>query len=160
MNRIDFHTRLVKTSPDETNARDYFALDILEDDRDFLEILREIERPFASAEGHPDLAGAYKALPVGIVLADLAGEKAEKVSLYDCECGCFGCWPLLVQISVCEKTISWSNFEQPHRGPNSRASWWNYGELGPFEFDREQYFATLNKVASDPPASQRSMRRS
>ena len=85
MNRIDFNIRLVKASPDETNTRDYFALDIRVDDRDFLEILRETERPFAAAEGHPELAGAYEGLPAGGVLADLAGEKAEKVSLYDCE---------------------------------------------------------------------------
>lgn len=160
MNRVDFKLRLVKASPDEIDARDDFALEIRVDDRDFLEILREIERPFAAAEGHPDLAGAYKALPAGIVLADLAGEKAEKLSLYDCECGCIGCWPLLVRITVLEKTISWSNFEQPHRGPNSRASWWNYAAFGPFEFDREQYFGALMKAESELHSLQRFIRRS
>jgi len=80
---------------------------------------------------------------------DLAGEDTKKVSIYDCECGCFGCWPLQVRISKSENMIVWSDFEQPHRGPNSRASWWRYDKLGPFEFNREQYMAALGSVEGE-----------
>lgn len=146
MNRITFDLRPVKASSDEPDARNYFALDIRVDDRDFLEYVRETERPFAAAEGHPDLAGKYEALPADMALSDLAAKKAEKVSLYDCECGCFGCWPLRVRISKAKNLIVWSDFEQPHRGTNSRASWWRYDKLGPFEFDPEQYMTALARV--------------
>ena len=158
MNRIAFDLRLVKAAPDESDARDYLALDIRVDDRDFLEYVREVEAPFAAAEGHPDLAGKYQALPAEIALPDLAEEQAEKVSLYDCECGCFGCWPLRVRISTSEKSIIWSDFEQPHRGPNSRASWWLYDKLGPFAFDREQYVEALAEAASELRGRRRSKR--
>jgi hypothetical protein len=149
MNRIAFDLRPVKASPDEPDARDYFALDIRVDDRDLLEYVRETEKPFAAAEGHPDLAGKYEALPALMALEDFAAKGAEKVSLYDCVCGWFGCWPLRVRISVSDKIITWSEFEQPHRGPKSRASWWRYDKLGPFEFDRGQYEAALMKAESE-----------
>jgi len=131
MNRIAFDLRLVLASPDEADARDYFALDIRLDDRDPLELVRDVERPFAAAEGHPDLAGKYEALPAEMAVPDLASEDTKKVSIYDCECGCFGCWPLRVRISKSENMTVWSDFEQPHRGPNTRASWWRYDKLGP-----------------------------
>ncbi|MBO0697930.1 MAG: hypothetical protein J2P46_06030 [Zavarzinella sp.] len=148
MNRIAFDLRLVKAS-DEPFVQDYFALDIRVDDRDLLEFVRETERPFASAEGHPDLAGKYEALPAFMALEDFAGKGAEKVSVYDCECGCFGCWPLRVRISASDKTVTWSEFEQPHRGRKSRASWWRYDKLGPFVFERGQYDSALTKAASE-----------
>ena len=157
MNRIAFDLRLVKSS-DEPYVKDYFALDIRVDDRDLLEYVRETEKPFAAAEGHADLAGKYEALPAFMALEDFAAKGAEKVSVYDCECGCFGCWPLQVRISVCDKTITWSEFEQPHRGPKSRASWWRYDKLGPFEFERGQYETALTKAASELRDRQRTNR--
>jgi hypothetical protein len=114
-----------------------------------LEYVRETEKPFAAAEGHPDLAGNYEALPAFMVLEELALMKAEKVSLYDCDCGCFGCWPLRVRISVSDETVTWSEFEQPHRGQESLASWWRYDKLGPLEFDRNDYEAALKKAEGE-----------
>jgi hypothetical protein len=149
MNHIVFDLRLVKADADESDARDYLALGIRVDGRDLLEFVREIEAPFAAAEGHPDLAGHYEPLPAEMALSHLTGDRAEKVSLFDCECCCFGCWPLLVQISKADDTITWSDFEQPHRGPKSRASWWRYDKLGPFKFDREQYLAAIAKAANE-----------
>jgi len=67
MNRIAFNLRLVKAS-DEPYVKDYFALDIRVDDRDLLEYVREAEQPFATAEGHPNLAGKYEALPAFMAL--------------------------------------------------------------------------------------------
>jgi hypothetical protein len=148
MNRIAFDLRLVKAA-DEPYVRDYFALDIRVDDRDLLEYVRETEKPFAAAEGHPDLAGTYEALPAFMVLEKFALKKAEKISLYDCDCGCFGCWPLRVRISVSDETVSWSEFEQPHRGQESPVSWWRYDKLGPFEFDRNDYEAALKKAEGE-----------
>jgi hypothetical protein len=159
MNHIAFDLRLVKAPPDEPGVRDYFALDLRLDGRDFLEYVREIEGPFAVAEGHPDLVGKYEALPAEMALADLAGRGAEKISLYDCECGCFGCWPLRVRIAESDDTVVWSDFEQPHRGPKSRTSWWRYDKLGPFKFDREQYIAALAKAESELRSRRRALAR-
>jgi hypothetical protein len=159
MNRIAFALRLVTASPDEPEVRDHFVLDIRVDDRDLLELIREVERPFAAADGHPELAGQYEALPAATALPHLAGDDAAKVSLYDCECRCFGCWPLWVRISKSANVITWSDFEQPHRRPNSRSSWWRYDKLGPFEFDREQYTAALAKVEGELRERNRSSRR-
>jgi len=157
MNHIAFDLRLVKASPDEPDARDYFALDIRVDDRDLLEYVREAEKPFASVEGHPELAGGYQPLPAFMALEDFAAKCTEKVSVYDCECGCFGCWPLRVRISVSDKIVTWSEFEQPHRGPKSPASWWRYDKLGPFEFERDQYEAALTKADGELRGQQRTV---
>lgn len=146
MNRIAFDLQLVKAA-DEPFVQDYFALGIRVDDRDLLEYVRATEMPFAAAEGHPDLAGKYAALPAFMALESLAAQGV--VSLYDCDCGCFGCWPLRVRIAVSENTVAWSEFEQPHRGPNSRAGWWRYDELGPFEFARGEYAAALARALTD-----------
>jgi hypothetical protein len=149
MNRIAFDVRLVSAPPHLTDARDYYALDIVLDDRDFLEFVCDVERPFAAAEGHPDLAGKYEACPASLILPELGGVSTEKVSIYDCECGFFGCWPLMVRISVAGETVTWSEFEQPHRGPRSRASWWRYDGLCPFIFCREQYEEEVARADAD-----------
>ncbi|TWT59788.1 hypothetical protein [Rubinisphaera italica] len=143
MNHIAFCLRRVNAASESPEVQDYFALDIYVDDRNLLEHVRECEEPFASAEGHPDLAGKYEALPADSILPDLSGDQEEKMSFYDCECGCFGCWPLRARISKFQNVITWSEFEQSHRGPESKASWWRYDKLGPFEFNVDQYVAAL-----------------
>jgi hypothetical protein len=149
MNHIAFDLRLLKASADGTDSQNCYALDIRVDDRNLLEYVRDTERPFATAEGHPNLAGQYEALPASMALEHLATKGNAKVSLYDCECGCYGCWPLLVRISAAGGIVTWSEFEQPHRGVNSGASWWRYDRLGPFQFDRSQYEAAWRKAESE-----------
>jgi hypothetical protein len=159
MSRIEFRIRLVPAPPNEPTARGYRALDIALDGRSFLEFVRDAEAPFAAAEGHPDLAGRYEGLPAASVLPpsqhfwgkprDELHAYGEKVALYDCECGCPGCWPLVVRITVAGQIVSWSDFEQPHRGPRSRASWWQYDGFGPFTFDRNEYEAALARAVAE-----------
>lgn len=112
MNRIAFDLQLVKAA-DEPFVQDYFALGIHVDDRDLLEYVRATEMPFAAAEGHPDLAGKYAALPAFMALESLAAQGVEKVSLYDCDCGCFGCWPLRVSVAVSENTVAGRSSSSP-----------------------------------------------
>jgi hypothetical protein len=147
--RIEFDIRLMPAPLDEPDAREYYVLDIVVDGRNLLEFLRDAEMPFAVAEGHPDLAGKYEALPAHLLLPKLGGKQADKISLYDCECGCFGCWPLLVRILLADEIVTWSEFEQPHRGQRSRASWWRYEGLGPFTFSRKQYEEALAKASAE-----------
>ncbi len=136
------------------------VVDFLIDGRNLIDIVREIEQPFADGEGHPDIAGEYEGLPAEVtflpsrhLLGDAhewyespSGEAAHKIVLLRCgSCGSDGCWPLLVKITATEGSVIWSDFEQPHRNyPElEEHKRWRYDGLGPFIFDRRQYEAEL-----------------
>jgi hypothetical protein len=119
---------------------------------ELLELVAEEERPFAEAEGHPDLAGAYAGIPASDaflpshhllgrpepLLSDLVRSgKVSKAALLMCECGESGCWPFCARVEVDADVVRWMEFEQPHRPA------WRYEGLGPFVFDRSQYEAAL-----------------
>jgi hypothetical protein len=71
-----------------------------------------------------------------------------KVPLLGCECGEWGCWPLLARIMVCDGVVTWGAFEQPFR----RAR--DYRAFGPFRFDEQQYVAALAELrACEAPMS-------
>ena len=75
----------------------------------------------------------------------LAGEGAllneeRKVPLLGCECGEWGCWPLLASITVDDDAVVWSDFEQPYRRER------DYSALGPFRFDRDAYETALDDL--------------
>ena len=146
---------LLRLSTDESDG----SVSIYVDGRNFIDLVREVEQPFATREGHPDLAGAYAGLPAEHVFAPsrhLLGQASipyawtDKVILLECECGEPGCWPLTAKVTVADETVTWSDFEQPHRGPTSRAGRWRYGGLGPFVFSRAQYEAELARGRPSP----------
>src|SRR5579885_2839656 len=76
------------------------------DGRPLLDFIAEIEAPIAAAAGESDLAGKYDYLNAADVVypsRHLLGEAARpllkygnRVSVLECDCGCEGCWPLLV----------------------------------------------------------------
>jgi hypothetical protein len=117
------------------------------DSRPLLDVITELETPIVSEAGEPSLAGGYVYLNAKDVIypsRHLLGEPirplltyGEKVSILECECGCEGCWPLLVRITVSGDEVVWSEFEQPHR-PN-----WHYPKDIRFRFDRIQYERAL-----------------
>jgi len=122
--------------------------------RDLRDIVREIESPFAEAEGHPQLAGQYTGLPVSHLMPPsqhLLGQPTgpysytDKVTLLQCSCGEPGCWPLLARVTVTADTVVWNEFEQPHR-----RGYWRYEDLGSFVFDRSQYELALETVSQAP----------
>ncbi len=131
---------------------------IFVDGRDLVDILREYEMPFAQREGSTLIAGGYAGLPPNDVLPPsrhILGDPrwevykdVDRVSVLECECGVPGCWPFMVRITVEEHTVIWSDFEQPHRREGHPSGGWSYAGLGPFVFEREQYLATLQGVAS------------
>jgi hypothetical protein len=121
---------------------------IIIDGRDLVELVREVELPFADAEGHSDLAGKYAGLPptdVSPPSRHLFGNPRPeydydgRTQILGCECGVLGCWPLICRITVGPSSISWSEFEQPHRSGSGKPQRWEYDLLGPFRFDRKQY---------------------
>lgn len=127
------------------------------DDRSLIEMVREVELPYAQVEGSLKLAGAYAPFLADTILlpsTHLLGTPEPifaydglRVSLLECECGCAGCWPLIARITLSESTVTWSDFEQVHRGPDAVAGHWNYEGFGPFTFSREQYLAAIARHA-------------
>jgi hypothetical protein len=126
--------------------------------RRLVDLIRDVELPFALREGHATLAGAYLGIPAMVAFLPsrhLLGEPAagwdwepEAVPVLQCDCEEPGCRPLLVRIAVGSATVTWSDFRQPHRGPQSRAGHWRYDTLPGFTFDRRQYEDALRQESS------------
>lgn len=123
------------------------AVNIFINGCNLVDMVREVELPFAASEGRPHLAGKYVGLPLEAILFPsrrLLGDREERyddwgdrISVLGCGCGVVGCWPLQVVIAATEDRVTWSGFEQPHRRR------WDHGALGPFVFDRNEYEAAL-----------------
>jgi hypothetical protein len=119
--------------------------------RNLVDVLREVEVPFAVREGKLHLAGSYVDLPseeVFLPSPRLLGEPTTyydhdspkgKIAVLGCECGDVGCWPFRVGITLRDDVVIWDDFEQPHR----RA--WRYDELRSFVFDRTRYLSPLDR---------------
>lgn len=60
-----------------------------------------------------------------------------KTPVLGCECGEWGCWPLMARITMTAGLVTWDSFEQPYRKTR------DYTPFGPFEFDRRQYDGAL-----------------
>ena len=63
-----------------------------------------------------------------------------KTPLLSCECGEWGCWPLMARITPTPEHVTWDSFEQPHRTAR------DYTGFGPFPFDRHQYDDALHAL--------------
>lgn len=119
-----------------------------------LAIAHDIELPFARREGKPDLAGAYCYFGPAIALLPsrhFLGEPVHsftdgdgRIYVLSCTCGVPGCWPLSARVELREREIVWSDFRQPHRGPDAPQGHWRYEGLGPFVFDRQLYERELS----------------
>lgn len=127
-------------------------LQILIDGNSFLDLVREVELPWATREGYPGLAGSYIWFQPyrWVVDRDLsAAELPEGGSKHICflVCGCehLGCKTFSGQISRHGGTVVWSNFRNDNRGPN-----WRLDALGPFVFDLEQYQAEIGGIEIIP----------
>ncbi len=141
------------TVPKDKDAR----VHIIINGRDLLEILRDIELPFATLEGHPHIAGAYSGLPAQRVFLPSRHFLGEPEPLYsdgegrthvlECECGEPGCWPLAVRIEVRDREIVWSDFQQPHRRSRSKSGHWRYDELPSLTFERQHYEQALSRTS-------------
>jgi hypothetical protein len=119
----------------------YLSVHVLIDGRDLIDIVRSVEGTFAAAEGHPKLAGAYAGLQPE-EWANLPEQYGDgRAAVLACECLEVGCWPLRAKITVEAATVTWSDFEQPHRA-------WTYESLGPFRFDRTEYEQEIARITA------------
>jgi hypothetical protein len=114
-------------------------------------LIGQIERPFAEAEGNPQIAGQYLGLELGEDVRSARHFLGDKGSNLLCEPqghtavmrdsdGGLWEWPLMVHISLLERFVIWSEFVQPHR-----AGKWRYDDVK-FTFDREQYEDELRRL--------------
>lgn len=126
------------------------AVNIFINERDLIDLTKEVELPFASRDGNPDRAGSYVGLPIEAIFMPsrrLLGEPEEgwddwegMISVFGCGCGVVGCWPLHVRITVQNDVVVWDDFKQPHRRR------WRHDRLGPFVFERKEYEAALRRA--------------
>lgn len=112
--------------------------------------MKTYELPMATSEGHPGLAGACDAIKNGSSSLEqyyLGKTKAnwgtgqDKTLLLGCVCGVAGCWPLLCKITVEGDTVTWSEFEQPHRDED-----WDYSGFAGFVFQKQQYLDAIAAI--------------
>ena len=147
MDTIEFKTSASELWPGR-------QIDIFINGDNLIDLVREVELPFAEAEGSPSIAGGYAGLPSASHLPPsrhFMGQSSNStrnrsVHLLTCrDCGEHGCWPLVADILVEDDTIIWKNFQQPHRSKPERL--WLYDDFGPFVFDRSQYEAALMAIS-------------
>jgi len=131
------------------------VIEIYIDGRNFIEMVRDHEMPFALAEGAVLIAGSYRSPSCCIGLPttsyfqeeDPSQENFEpKVDILECTCGVYGCWPLRGRITVGGDCVIWFDFEQPHRSSHHPQGPWTYENFGPFVFDRQQYELAMQSV--------------
>jgi len=107
----------------------------------FRDKVRDVERPFAEAEGNPGIAGHATITPRELY-ESLHNDYLEfdSVSIFGCSCGVIDCWPLDVVVDVGTKTVTWYGFNMYHREK------WDYADLGKIVFDKQQYFREVDKL--------------
>lgn len=135
----------------EKDSEGYENVQIYINGKNLISILKRIESQYDKK-----IAGQYKGLPPEIVYSPsthLLGVSNQDLDYHDdksvlliCECGVAGCWDFVVKISTTDEVVSWSEFEQSHRGPESVSGHWKYDELSPFVFNRKQYESALHNM--------------
>lgn len=126
-------------------------LHILINGQSLIDLVRPVELPFAELEGKPDIAGRYGWL--SDVDCELQRLKTEECMLLGCPCGIPDCWPLTTRVSLAEDIVCWSRFLNWHKAKGC-ASEWDYGALGPFVFDRQQYETAVRDLLPEIEAGQ------
>lgn len=79
----------------------------------------------------------------GSLTAHFLGETEltrDRAPVLGCDCGEWGCWPLLCRIDATDDIVVWSQFGQPFRPAR------DYSPFGPFTFDRDAYDVALARL--------------
>lgn len=124
------------------------AVEIYINDTKLVDILHEIEIPYATNEGKPSLAGSYGHLTPKELFDNLTNSKAPDEyneefgnEILCCGgCGDSGCWSVYVFISYDDYYVYWYKFRHNHRD-------WKYNIS--YKFDRKEYEKSLEDLKSD-----------
>ncbi|MBI2032454.1 MAG: hypothetical protein HYV38_00795 [Candidatus Levybacteria bacterium] len=131
------------------SGREISAVSIFINGKNLIELIKNHELPFATKEGHPEIAGGYSGMYTEDFLhwyfSDWPGDD-QHVILECAGCGEVGCWPLLVSVTENKNSIIWSNFEQPHRGKDSKASFWDYSAFPTYTFSKKNYQSEIRRL--------------
>jgi|SRR5690606_7583408 len=144
MNKIEF--KIEKKNNRDWEA-EYEAVRILIDGKDLIDRLREFEKPFAKKE-NSDVAGSYEGMPPQNLYENLTEEpiyENNKIAILECTCGCEGCWDFLIEVKENENIITWTNFENNHRGRESH-NFWDYSSFKDLKFDKKEYQQNIKKL--------------
>jgi hypothetical protein len=153
MNSIQFKTFRMGpfVKPDDIIlSREAIFVQTIIDDRPFLEIIEEYERSHVLG----NLGGKYEYQYVDELYRYLTDKKQrdfEGVGLLICG-GCLveGCWPIYCWMNENDDTVIWSEFYNPHlNGEMGGEPDVDYGELGPFEFDRNEFWNEVENLRQD-----------
>jgi hypothetical protein len=145
MNKIEF--KIVKKF-DRPWVEEYDAVRIIIDGKDLIDYLKAFEKPFAKKENNVNIAGAYEGMSPEWLFKNLTEEsvyKNYKIEILECSCGCEGCWDFLAEVNETEDIITWTNFENNHRGPE-KSNFWDYSTFQVFTFDKKEYQFEINKL--------------
>lgn len=126
---------------------DNYPVDVVEifvNGQNLLELVKQCELPYATANHEAYLAGRYAGLPISdfiFNMNEVFNQEEERIYIYDCICGCIGCWPLEIKMIITDTAIIWTDFENEHRED------WYWNKLG-FIFGKEQFMTEFNKLKS------------
>lgn len=111
------------------------TVEIFINGEDFMERVSSFERAVCGkAQGHAPLT------PYELYRELHEYYKEDSVFIYGCVCGCRVCCPFYAAIHVAGDTVVWHDFEVDFYEPE------NLVPLGPFVFDKEQYFTEVDKL--------------
>ena len=137
----------------KSKVEDYMVLDIRINGFRLVDILKELEIPYASIEGKPGLAGHYEGLPPLLCLPpqkhfwgmattqDYALADGRIAILESGWSGVPGEFTFATRISVDGEKVIWSDLSNVQRGH------WDYRMLGPMYFELRQYRNALEQAA-------------
>lgn len=149
------HLELRMEPAQEEHLRPHLQLIIMINDQSLIDLVRPVELPFRTIEGHPERAGDYGWVHPFACEIFVAPDEPE-THLLGCTCGEADCWPLMGHIEKTTTTVRWHSFYNPFRlAKNLRTTPredgrifipWDHAALGPFEFDRKQYQQAIDAV--------------
>lgn len=142
------HLELRIEPAQEEHLRQYLNLIIRINGQSLIDLVRPVELPFCTIEGHPNTAGDH--WWVHPFECEIFTDPYEVESHFlGCTCGEADCWPIMGRIERTPSTVRWHSFYNPFRLAKYLSDVprddgrifvaWDYAALGPFVFDRKQY---------------------
>lgn len=123
---------------------------MLIDDVEFLTWVSNYEIPMMKLEGRREIREMRVYPPANrrtiSILRGISDHYSNIGTVVDCECECWGCWPVTAKIIRLKSIVKWKKFENDHRSEKSLFGHWTYDGVGPFVFERAQYDRELSKI--------------